>query len=89
MLLKGTDRWPDEAFQEALEGRLKVVVLAGKERAIEAEVSGFLRLPNGEMAARLRGLRRVKVLGTSRVEDRLSCLIVAEERLKVMPGGVA
>lgn len=86
MLFCGTDQWPDAAYQEAIEGRLKVVVLSGNDRGIEAQVSDFLRLPNGEMAAKLRGLRRMRVLGTSKIEDRLSALVVPEQRLRAVPG---
>ncbi len=88
MLFCGTEHWSDTAYQEAIEGRLKVAVLSGKERAIEAEVFDFLRLPNGEMAAKLRGLRRMRVLGTSKIDDKLSALVVPELRLKAVPGSL-
>ncbi len=88
MLFCSTEHWSDAAYQEAIEGRLKVAVLSGKERAIEAQVFDFLRLPNGEMAAKLRGLRRMRVLGTSKVDDKLSALVVPELRLKAVPGSL-
>ena len=70
LTVPGFDDLPAALIDRAMAGGLRVVVMAAPlghnlhRFGTEAAVVGLVRLPSGERGARLRGIRRVRILGT-------------------------